>query len=194
MSLIDKNSLYVLLERIEFFSFEHELWYRLPDGTTARISEKNTDMIAALFSAVENFYPKAFAALSKEYKSCRPNITYFRFKVVARFLRCNFSILDNVPDVANGLFSGFEYVACPLRGECPYECVICRPEFNHKLSAAEMRVMSLWYTGLQEDGIAEQLCISPYTVHNHVRNSYIKLAVHTRAEFVKYVDKHNLFR
>lgn len=184
----------MLLDRIEFFAFEHELWYRLPEGTTARLSETDTDMINALFSVIENFYPKAFAALDEKYKSCRLNIAYFRFKVVARFLKCNFSILDNIPDVANGLFSGFEYVACPLRGECPDECTICRPEFNHKLSTAEMRVMSRWYDGLQENDIAELLCISPCTVHNHIRNAYIKLSVHTRSEFVKYAHANNLFR
>lgn len=184
----------MLLSQIEFFAYENELLYRMPDGATAKLSEADCDIVGALYEVIECFYPKAFSALGERYKLCKPNVGYFRFKVVSRFLRCNFSVLDNKPDVVNGLFTDFEYVTCPLRGECQYERVICRPEFNHQLSDAEMRVMSLWYEGRQEADIAQMLCISPYTVHNHVRNSYVKLSVHSRAEFVKYANNHNLFK
>lgn len=184
----------MLLMRTEFFSYEQEIWYRLDDGTTARLCESDIELISALHGIIEEFYPKAYAALCSEYDACKRNITYFRFRVVSRFLRCNFAALDNVPDLVDGMFADFEYVTCPLRGECRLECVVCRPEFNHKLSNAETRVMELWYKGAAEDEIASALCLSPHTVHNHIRNAYVKLDIHSRAEFVRFANANGLFK
>ena len=61
------------------------------------------------------------------------------------------------------------------------------------MSAAEFRVMAMLFDGLSEDDIAKQLSISPHTVHNHIRNAYARLDVHSRAEFVKFAAKNNLF-
>lgn len=184
----------MLLDQIEFFSYEHEIWYRLADGSTFKLTESDSSLISALLDIIEAFYPTAYVAMCREYESCKRNLPYFRFRLVSRFIRCNFSALDNVPDMVNGIFSAFEYVPCPLRGECRFEKVICRPEFNHKLSTAEIRVMELWYSGASEDVISSLLCLSPHTVHNHIRNSYLKLGVHSRAEFVRVADIHGLFR
>lgn len=184
----------MLLSEVEFFAYEHEVWYRLPDGTTNKLRESDSGLTSAICVLLEEFYPKAFNSLCNEYKNCKLNISYFRFRIATRFVKCNFASLDNVPDMTNGLFSTFEYVPCPLRGECRHECIICRPEFNHKLSSAEMRVMSLWFSGSSEDIIASRLCLSPQTIHNHIRNSYIKLGVHSRAEFVKFADNNGLFK
>lgn len=194
MSQIDKIDINRLLSEVEFFAYEHEVWYRLPDGTTNKLRESDSELTSAICELLEEFYPKAFSSLCDEYKNCKLNISYFRFRIVSRFVKCNFASLDNVPDMTNGLFSNFEYVSCPLRGECRHECVICRPEFNHKLSGAEMRVMSLWYSGSSEDTIASRLCLSPHTIHNHIRNSYFKLGVHSRAAFVKFADDNGLFK
>ena len=183
----------VPLDKVEFFSYEHEIWYRLSDGSTHQLCESDYGMISVIHQLIEEFYPSAFKALCHEYRACLQNVLYSRFRIVARFIRCNFSALDNVPDMINGMFSTFEYVPCPLRGECRYERVICHPEFNHKLSDAEKRVMALWYSGSSEDTIASHLCISRHTVHNHVRNSYLKLGVHSRAEFVRIADINGFF-
>lgn len=182
------------MDEIEFFSYEHEIWYRLADGSTSKLMESDHSLIAAISDVIEEFYPAAYAALCREYESCKRNIPYFRFRVASRFIRCNFSALDNMPDMINGMFSTFEYVPCPLRGECRFERVICRPEFNHKLTSAEMRVMELWYSGSSEDVISSLLCLSPHTIHNHIRNSYLKLGVHSKAEFVRFADINGLFR
>ena len=183
----------ILLTNIEFFTYEHEVWYRTPDGTTKRLTESDISLVDSLFDSIEHLYPLACDLLRLEYKSCLPNLPYFRFRIVARFIRCNFSVLDNMPDVKDGKFSNFECVPCPLRGECRHEGVICRPKINHQLSGAETRVMRLWHFGLSEDTIATALCISHHTVHNHIRNSYTKLGVHSRAEFVRIADINNLF-
>lgn len=179
---------------MEFFTHEREVWYRQFDGPIHQLVESNSEMIDAIIEHVSAFYPKAYSALAEVYKGSIKNRSYFRFLIASRFIRCNFAPLDNVPDFSSSASCKFEFVPCPLRGECQLECVVCRPEFDHKLSAAEMRVMPLWCQGLSEDEIAKQLFLSPCTVHNHIANAYQRTGIHTRYEFVAYAAKHNLFR
>lgn len=179
---------------VEFYGYEGEIWYRLEDGTTARLRESDSELLSTLLDVIERFFPQAYAALCDEYRACRPNMPYFRYRAVCRFLKCNFAVLDNSPDFSGGMFRNFEYISCPMRGECPHECVICRPAFNHRLSDAEIRVMSLWCDGLTEPDIASRLCLSPHTVHNHIRNAYARVGVVSKAQFIRYATDHSLFR
>lgn len=184
----------ILLTNIEFFTHESEVWYRRLDGPIQRFSEDDMEMVDAVVEYIETFYPKAYAALADEYKMSIRNLRYFRFLIASRFIRCNFAPLDNVPDFSETGCCNFEYVPCPLRGECRLESIVCRPEFNHKLSSAEVRVMKLWCEGESETSIAAQLFISPCTVHNHIANAYRRTGIRTRHEFVAYAVKHNLFK
>lgn len=86
-----------------------------------------------------------------------------------------------------------ESVPCPLRGECPNDGVICRPEFNHNLTKSEMRVMELVFRGMPEADMADTLCLSPLTIRTHIRNALTRLGLHSRGEFMKYAAQHNLF-
>ena len=138
-------------------------------------------------------FPEAYSALSEIYAESRLNRVYFLQRIVMRFLKCNYSPSDNRPDFYNGTFANIEYVSCPMRGECKLEGIVCNPKYKPSLRPAEMRVMAKWYEGLNEDEIAESLCLSTCTVHNHIRNAYIRLGVHSRSEFVKYAVLHNLF-
>lgn len=52
------------------------------------------------------------------------------------------------------------------------------------LSDAQRRVLDLVVEGLVEKQIAKRLKISPHTAHNHVRNIYRALDVHSRAELL----------
>lgn len=181
------------LTNCEFFTFEGEVWYRLPDRTFRELRETDYNVLDDLIEHIATFYPKAYDALCSEYKGCALNRSYYRFRIATRFIRCNFSPLDNVPDFSDDCHCSFEFVSCPLRGECRHERVICRPEFDHKLSSAEIPVLRLWFKGRSIDEIAEQLCLSPHTIHNHIRHAYQRLDIHSRAEFVKYAAKTNLF-
>lgn len=194
MSQIDKISTFRPSDGIEFYAYEGEIWYRMADGSTSRLRESDSGLLSMLFDVIERFFPEAYAALGEEYKACRPNMSYFRYRAVSRFIKCNFSVLDNAPDFSGGVFRNFEYISCPMRGECRHECVICRPKFNHMLSPAEMRVMTLWYDGQTEDDIAAGLCLSPHTVHNHIRNAYTRLGVSSKAQFIRYANDHSLFK
>ncbi len=59
-----------------------------------------------------------------------------------------------------------------------------RPSLLSALSAAQRRVLDLLLDGLAEKQIATRLDISRHTAHNHVRNIYRALDVHSRAELL----------
>lgn len=184
--------MYRLLNNIEFFMYESEVWYRTATGETKRLTEHDCDMVREVAEHMESFYPDAYTALKEEYKKCAPNTSYYEYRIVTRFLKCNFAALDNEPDYDTNGRCKFEYVPCPLRGECKLEHVVCRPKFNHKLSESELRVMRLWYEGMSAPEIADTLYLSPFTVNKHVANAYSRLGVHSRHEFVKYVTDNNI--
>ena len=176
---------------IEFFTYEEELWFR-NQNETSRLTENRTDIISKLISIIETFYPTAFEALSQEYKKCNLNIPFYRFRIVTRFCKCNFANIDNIPDYDNGTFH-FERVMCPLRGECKNENIICNPTFAAKITTAETRVIKLIYDGRSEAETAEELCLSIYTIKNHIRNAYTRIGVKNRVELIKYITDNNLF-
>lgn len=182
-----------VLANVEFFTFENEIWVRTADGSMKALRESDYELISSLLDRISTFYPKAYLALSDEYGVCARNQSYYRYRMVCRFIRCNFAALDNVPDIDAGLKCSFEYINCPLRGECKYDHVICQPEFDHKLSPAELRVLALVYEGLLEAAIGDRLKLSPLTVHTHVRNAYTRLGIHSKAEFMKYAMQNHLF-
>jgi DNA-binding CsgD family transcriptional regulator len=94
---------------------------------------------------------------------------------------------------AQGNFK-FEFVGCPLRGECKHDGIICNPRFNSRLSNRELEVMQLCADGLRDDEISERLFISLNTVNNHRKNSFKKLGVHSLAEFVRYANANHIFQ
>lgn len=183
----------MVLANSEFFTYDQELWMRYADGSMVQVLEHDYDLIGYLVEHISTFYPKAYTALCTEYKDCAANRPYYYYRIAARFVRCNFSVLDSIPDIGADLHFHFEHINCPLRGECKYDHVICRPEFDHKLSRAERPVMALVYEGLNETAIGDRLRLSPLTIHTHIRNAYSRLGIHSKAEFVKYAAVHNLF-
>ena len=183
----------IVLAGSEFFVYEQEVWMRDALGSVSLIKETDYNFINEMIRMVSTFYPKAYAALCEEYSQCAENTSYYRFRMVLRFIRCNFSALDSIPDIGQDHRCSFEHLNCPLRGECRHDHVICRPEFNHQLSQAEKRVMSLVYDGLTEAAIGQRLQLSTFTVHTHVRNAYARLGIHSKAEFMIYATIHNIF-
>ena len=72
------------------------------------------------------------------------NRTYYEYRVVHRFIRCNFGEYDQYRlDINYRGQLQFEEVRCPLRGECRYEGVICKPELDTRLTEREMEVFRL---------------------------------------------------
>ena len=176
------------------YIFDGKLWGIFDDGSNRPITESDTDFIGYMIDAIRERYPQAYEALCECYKSASNDVPYFQYLIVNRFTRCNFGTLDNTKkDISNGEFN-LEVVSCPLRGECQYECRICRPKFNSKLSSSEMRVMELWYNGLNTEEISKKLFISMNTVKIHVKSAYLKLGIHDKGEFIRYANQNNLFQ
>ena len=182
---------------LEFYIYEDELWCKTKEGKNFVVEETNSDVVAYILNNVRARYSEAYKALEKCYAKSAINPLYFQFLMARRFCKCNFACLDptsfDVEDVKfDGMFN-FEKVACPMRGECPHEGIICMPQLDNKLSNAETRVMKLLYEGKNKDEIADILFISPGTVKNHIKSSYLKLGIHSEAEFIRYANSHNIF-
>lgn len=123
----------------------------MADGDTSKVTESDGDLLREMEEMISTFYPEAYAALREIYKASSANIPYYRYGMVARFIRCNFANLDHVPDITCDGRMNLESVSCPLRGECRHDGIVCRPSFASRMSAAEIRVMGLLYEGLKED-------------------------------------------
>ena len=163
------------MKDIEFYIYDSELWCIHPDGRNERVSEQDKDLIQGILQRIREQYPDAYKALTECYQKSAPNVPYFQYLIVSRFMKCNF-----------GSF--------PLRGECPYEGRICNPKLNTRLSDAEMRVMKMVYEGYSNEEISSILYLSPYTVKNHIRSVYQKLDIHEKAEFIKYAHTNGMFQ
>ena len=185
------------MDGLEFYAIGEELWCKTVDGKNFIVDESKTELIGSILEKMRSRYPEAYKVLSEIYERSAVNVNYYRYLMVRRFCKCNFCKLDttslDVEDVSlNGRFN-FEKVECPMRGECPYEGVICMPKFNSILSPAETRVMEQIYKGLSEQEIAKALFISPNTVHQHIKNVYAKLNIHRLSDFITYANNHNMF-
>lgn len=176
----------------EYFACDGRI-YCLCDGNNAEITEKDHGLIDDVLERIENFYPTAFAALKDYYGRSALNMPYFRFLMVRRFIKCNFSLLNTKEYDDDGVAFSFEKVDCPLRGECQHEGVICLPKYSTRLSAAELRVMERLYCNESVSEIASGLYLSENTVRNHIKASYVKLGVHSQGEFISYANKNHLF-
>lgn len=166
----------------------------MSEGENKMVTESDTELIGMMLQKIMQLYPEAYKALSSEYKKSSFNVPYYQYLMVRRFCKCNFGSLDNTKaDIdLQGNFN-FECVACPLRGECINEGVICKPKLSTKLSDAELRVMKQLYEGNSYLEAASVLYLSIDTIKYHCKSVYRKLGLGSLAEFVKYADKNRLF-
>lgn len=185
------------MEGLEFYMYEDELWCRTSDGRNFIVDEGKTELVKYILEIVRTRYPDAYKSLEEIYSKSAPNQSYYQYLMMRRFCKCNFCRLDttelDIQDVdVEGKFN-FEKVECPMRGECPYEGVVCMPRFNSALSPAETRVMALLCDGRSELDAARELYLSPHTVHQHVKSAFVKLGMHKITEFIAYANKTNMF-
>lgn len=183
------------MKDFEFYILENELWCLFPDGRNEQVTEYNKELIHTMLSKIREFYPDAYNDLVSWFHKSASNVPYFQFLIVEQFGKCNFGELDTTKkDIdKNGVFN-LERVKCPLRGRCPHENKVCNPRFNSRLSDAELRVMKLVYNGYSNDEVADTLYLSPHTVKNHIKSTYLKLGIHEKAEFIRYANNNNLFK
>lgn len=63
---------------------------------------------------------------------------------------------------------------------------------HEQLTVRELEVLRLVARGLSDAQVAEQLVVSPHTVHRHVANIRVKLGLSSRAAAVAYAARENL--
>lgn len=182
------------LANIEFYNAPGgKIEFRSKNGVQT-YKEEDVNITNEMFVRIEEDYPDAFKALIEKYKTSRNNIHYFKYKVVRLFIRCNFGRYDNVNDIdVFGNFN-FEYVACPLEGECPLYNIVCNPKFNVNLSIRELEIMKLYTEGCKTAEIAGRLFLSIDTVRTHKRNAMQRVGVHSLSEFVDYAHRNKIFK
>lgn len=182
------------MKPIEFYTTpEGEVTLKPLGEAERQLVETDTEFIQSFLDVLMEFYPKAYDALMDVYSS-HHNKRYRDYKAVRRFIKCNMGLYDNMIDVDENWNFKFEFVGCPLRGECKFDKVICSPQFNSKLTERELEVMKLLYEGMADHQIADKLFISLHTVNNHRKNSFKKLAIHSMPDFMRYAMQNNLFK
>lgn len=158
-----------------------------------KLEPHHREFISSMIKRISECYPEAYKAMRENYKASADSLFYYEFLIVRRFLKCNFGDYDNVLDFDHDTFK-FEFVTCPLRGECKHDQIICNPKFNTAISSRELQVMNLFSEGLNENKIADKLYISINTVLNHKKSAFCKTGSHTMAEFITYANRNNIFR
>lgn len=158
-----------------------------------QLSQQDRDFISEIIFKMGQFWPSSLEGASKVYEKSRHNVPLFEFKIVRRFLKCNFGKFDSTLDIDQMGNFHFEEVSCPLRGECPHEGIICKPKFNSTLSERELDVMRLFYEGLDAEAVSDKLCLSADTVRTHKRNAFRRTGAHSLSEFFLYARQNNLF-
>lgn len=182
------------MRAVEFYTTpEGEVTLRETGKAERQLTQGDTEFIQAMLNTIREYYPQAHEALMDIYSKSQLNKSYCDFLAVRRFIKCNFGVYDNEIDVdGNGNFH-FEFVSCPLRGECKFDKILCQPQFDSKLSERQLQIMQLCYEGVTDEEIAERLFISINTVANHRKASFKKLGVHSMAEFNRYAAINDLF-
>lgn len=164
------------MKPIEFYTTpEGEVTMRPLGESERQLKETDTEFVQAFLDVLREFYTEAYDALMDIYSKSSDNKRYRDFIAVRRFIKCNLGLYDNMIDVDENWNFNFEFVGCPLRGECKYDKVLCSPKFNSTLSDRQLEVMKMLYQGKNDYEIAEKLFISLNTVNNHKKNSFKKL-------------------
>lgn len=178
------------MNAIEFYNTpDGTVMYKRVGGAVRELHSGDRELITELFAMIRDRYPRAFKALSDLYSKSETCRETFEFKIVSRFVRCNFGEFDmHTTDIdSDGMFR-FEEVKCPLRGECVHEGCICKPVLNTSLSDREIEVLALIAKGLESEEIAEELCISRFTVCRHRDNIKAKLKLRKTAQLVTWYN------
>lgn len=173
----------------EFFKAEDGISIILNDnGNYIPVDESNTNLIDEITELIKSLYPEAYNSLFELYGKAINH----KWLMVRRFINCNWSVADNKPDVDNYGFTSLEIVPCPLRGECRYENIICKPELSTALSKREIEVVKLICEGLDDQTIADRLYLSYWTVGNHRKHIHKKIGTTSKPEIIAWARKNNI--
>lgn len=176
------------LSNIEFYNTPSGEVMSQTLGESPRVLKvDDREFIDEMLSIIRDRYSKAYNQLLKIYSAGALNKYYNRYKIVHHFIRCNFGEYDQLSYDINsfGLFV-FEEVKCPMRGHCPHQGIICRPEVDTHLSDREMDVYRRLAMHIDIEDIADELSISKFTVIRHRENIKARLNLKSMPELITY--------
>lgn len=182
------------MKKVEFYNSPDGSVVEKPFGEPFFVYDQSCKAITdEMIAKIRNLYPEAFKALAELYSKSERNKDFFEFRIVHRFIRCNFGEFDALSyDINTAGALCIEDVRCPLRGECLMEGVICKPRLQTELTNREREVALLLGQGLTNSEIAEELCISPFTVRRHIatikERSGLKHTAQIRVKFANEKD------
>ena len=169
-----------MIDKIEFYNAPDGSVCCKPEGKAMFILDESCrTLISEMIITIKELYPDAFKALSELYSAGERNRSYYEFRIVHRFIRCNFGEYDALHNDVDAMGNfNLEDVKCPLRGECRLEGCVCRPRLQTSLSPREQEVAVLLGKGYDKIEVANELEISVFTVARHIAN--IKARLHFR--------------
>lgn len=179
------------MEAVEFFIIDGQTCIRR-DGVGKPLTPSDRDAIEFMLEQMQQFFPTAIQRLREWAEDSVPNKRFFEYRMVDRFIRCNFGEADFLySDIENGMFH-FEEVKCPLRGICKDENVICKPKFKMPVSKEEGRAAALYSKGMTANEIAKVLGKGVKTVKNQLSNAAKRLGLNGTRDLIKVFSIYNI--
>jgi DNA-binding CsgD family transcriptional regulator len=119
-----------------------------------------------------------------------------KLKRIEMFAKCRFGGLDFKADIFEGKMQEGEYWACPNRGNCPSEGILCKmPLVNgQRLTKQEVEMIQMLCTDATNEYIAYELELPMGSFHKFKQNLYQKLQVQTKQEIVRIAFQLNLIQ
>lgn len=158
-----------LMENYEFVALADGNIIARNDTANKVVTEFDRDIIEFVIKEIKVRYPIAYERLCIIYDRYKGNRLNYEYLIAKRFIRCNMGADDLMTiDVEQGVVN-LEFVSCPMRGECPYEGVVCRPRHHSHLTPTLKQVAELYASGKSYQDIADVLGKSPKTIANQLR-------------------------
>ena len=84
-----------MIEKIEFYNTPDGSVCCKPDGKPMFILDESCrPLIEEMIVTIKELYPDAFKALSELYSTSERNRSFYEYRIVSRFIRCNFGEYD----------------------------------------------------------------------------------------------------
>ena len=160
------------------------------NGQARRLGTEDHNFIDQICEHIRSNYPECSKALETVYSKS----AQYKYLKCRRFIKCNFSLTDHIPDITSADDYNLEYIHCPLRGECMYENIICSPKLSTALTERETELVKCLGENKTELEIADVLYISVHTVHQHMRNIRRKTATRSQAEIINWALRNGIIK
>ena len=172
------------LKKIEFCSSPEGMVIVQMDGKIFNLTESHHELLQKIADLISIQYPQAWKALGINYKSTEGNSWYNLYKKVSRFILCNMGKMDALSfDVDNNILH-IEDISCPIRRECQFNGIICRPKALN-LSKREEDVVRMMSHGMTYKEISASLNVGSSTIKNIIQNATKRLKLYSSKDLKK---------